>query len=377
MSSEPPKLLWLLAELTYSCPLQCPYCSNPLNYSRYQTELSTDDWIRVLREARALGATQLGFSGGEPLVRRDLEELVAESRSLGYYSNLITSAYGLSKERLKGLKDLGLDHVQVSFQASSQTLNDELAGTAVFGHKKQVATWVKELGYPMVLCFVLHRRNLHQITDMLKMAVALQADYVELATTQYYGWALENRTQLLPSRRQLQQAEAAVRQFREEYSGPMKVYYVVPDYYEGRPKACMGGWAQVSLNVTPDGVALPCHAARELPDLSFPKVTEQSIDEIWHQSDAFNQYRGFDWMRSPCVDCPEREKDFGGCRCQAYLMTGDARDADPVCDKSPHHDQVLKIIEQTEKADCAEMALTFRNSQQSKIFSKEVKQNNN
>ncbi len=325
MSSEPPKLLWLLAELTYSCPLQCPYCSNPLNYSYYQTELSTDEWIRVLREARALGATQLGFSGGEPLVRRDLEELVAESRSLGYYSNLITSAYGLSKERLKGLKDLGLDHVQVSFQASSQTLNDELAGTAVFGHKKQVATWVKELGYPMVLCFVLHRRNLHQITDMLKMAVALQADYVELATTQYYGWALENRTQLLPSRRQLQQAEAAVRQFREEYSGPMKVYYVVPDYYEGRPKACMGGWAQVSLNVTPDGVALPCHAARELPDLSFPKVTEQSIDEIWHQSDAFNQYRGFDWMRSPCVDCPEREKDFGGCRCQAYLLEGPDR----------------------------------------------------
>ncbi|HBC58273.1 MAG TPA: pyrroloquinoline quinone biosynthesis protein PqqE [Gammaproteobacteria bacterium] len=374
MSSEPPKLLWLLAELTYSCPLQCPYCSNPLDYSQYPAELSTDEWIRVLREARALGATQLGFSGGEPLVRRDLEELVAESRALGYYSNLITSAYGLTKERLKGLKELGLDHVQVSFQASTRTLNDELAAATVFEHKKQVATWIKELGFPMVLCFVLHRRNLHQIADMLQMAVALQADYVELATTQYYGWAFQNRAQLLPSRRQLQQAEAAVTKFREEYSGPMKVYYVVPDYYESRPKACMGGWAKLSLNVTPDGVALPCHAARQLPDLSFPKVTDHSIKEIWNQSEAFNRYRGFDWMQSPCVDCPEREKDFGGCRCQAYLMTGDAQQADPVCEKSPHHEQVLKIIEQTEPMDLQEIPLTFRNSQQSKGFCKESKQ---
>jgi PqqA peptide cyclase len=369
MLSTPPKLLWLLAELSYACPLQCPYCSNPLDYSNYKTELSTDEWIKVLREARALGAAQLGFSGGEPLVRKDLELLIEEARSLGYYSNLITSAYGLTHTRLKRLKEAGLDHVQVSFQASTQNLNDEIAGTQVFEHKKQVASWVKEMGFPMVLCFVLHRRNLHQIQDMLELAVKLQADYVELATTQYYGWAWKNRAQLLPDRNQLQQAEQAVTTFKQQYTGPMKIYYVVPDYYEGRPKACMNGWARVSLNVTPDGLALPCHGARDLPGLNFPNVTQQSIDDIWHRSAAFNHYRGEDWMQGPCVDCPERGKDFGGCRCQAYLFTGDARQADPVCDKSPHHEQVLTIIEQANHAGGSSGPLTFRNAQQSKILS--------
>ncbi len=345
-----PKPLWLLAELTYACPLQCPYCSNPVDFARVKTELTTEEWRRVLTEARAMGATQLGFSGGEPLVRRDLETLIAHARALGYYTNLITSGLGMDEARVQAFREAGLDHIQLSFQSSEKAQNDFIAGCEAFEHKLAMARAVKQSGYPMVLCFVIHRDNIDRIEHMLRLAVDLQADYVELATTQYYGWALHNRDRLLPTRAQLEGAEAIAHDYQARYQGRMKIYYVVPDYYETRPKACMNGWGAVFLTIAPDGTALPCHAARELPGIQFPSVREHDIAWIWNESPAFNRFRGFDWMKEPCRTCPERFKDFGGCRCQAFLLTGDATSADPVCALSPHRamiDQALaEVVEE-------------------------------
>ena len=363
------QLRWLLAELTYACPLQCPYCSNPVDFANYKDDMSTADWIKVFRQARALGATQLGFSGGEPLLRQDLEELITEARQLGFYTNLITSGIGLNKERITSFKAAGLDHIQISFQSSDEAQNNFIAGTDSFQHKQEMVREIKAQGYPMVLCFVLHRMNIDKTADVLDLAVELNADYVELATTQYYGWALENRDQLLPSREQLEKAEAVAHEYQKKLKGKMEIYYVVPDYYENRPKPCMNGWGAVFLTITPDGKALPCHAARQLPGLEFPDVREHSIEWIWNDSPTFNEFRGFDWMREPCRSCDEKEKDFGGCRCQAYLLTGDARNADPVCDKSPHHNIVLDATRRVPppvKIKPTEIPITFRNSRNSR-----------
>lgn len=361
---------WLLAELTYACPLQCPYCSNPLDYTQTKAELSTEDWLRVLHEARAMGAAQLGLSGGEPFARPDLEIIVAEARRLGYYSNLITSGLGGTPERIAALHEAGLDHIQVSFQAARLELNDYLAGTSCFSHKLEIARAVKAQGYPMVLCFVLHRDNIEQIEEILQLAAELQADYVELATAQYYGWAWVNRERLLPTREQLQRGERIAHQWQEKLRGKMKIYYVVPDYHEGRPKACMNGWGKIFLTITPDGTALPCHSARLLPGFEFPNVRQQSLEWIWRDSAAFNRYRGYDWMRDPCRSCPEREKDFGGCRCQAFMFTGEAENADPVCSLSPQHQQVVDAIEAAETAARATEALPliFRNPRNARQF---------
>jgi pyrroloquinoline quinone biosynthesis protein E len=360
-----------LAELTYACPLQCPYCSNPIDYANYKTELSTDDWLRVLTQARKMGAVQLGFSGGEPLTRNDLPELVKHARELGYYSNLITSGYGLTEEKIIQLKEAGLDHIQVSIQASSQELNDHIAGTASFTHKKEVAHLVKKHGYPMVLCVVLHRENIHQMPEILDMAEELGADYLELANTQYYGWAHTNRDLLLPTQAQFEKAEAIAQAFKEKVAGKMKIYYVVPDFYEDRPKACMNGWGTTFLTIAPDGVALPCHSARELPGLECPNVKDYSIEEIWNKSKAFSYFRGTAWMKEPCSSCDEKEKDFGGCHCQAYLLTGDMHNADPVCSKSPHHEVILDAIDSAAKSALSanEKPLIFRNSKNSKLLS--------
>jgi PqqA peptide cyclase len=363
----PPR--WLLAELTYACPLQCPYCSNPVDYAKYPNELSTDEWKRVLIEARKMGAVQLGFSGGEPLTRKDLVELVKHARALGYYSNLITSGYGMTEEKIIQLKDAGLDHIQVSIQASSQELNDHIAGTKSFDHKKAVAHLVKKHGYPMVLNVVLHRENIHQMQQILEMAEELGADYVELANTQYYGWAHANRDLLLPTKEQFQQAEQIAQAYKEKVAGKMKIYYVVPDYYEDRPKACMNGWGTTFLTIAPDGVALPCHSARDLPGLDCPNVNDYSIQEIWHDSKAFNFFRGYEWMKEPCRSCDEKEKDFGGCRCQAYLLTGDMYIADPVCSKSPQHGVIQQAIDSAKTTvglASDEKPLIFRNSRNSK-----------
>ena len=365
----PPR--WLLAELTYACPLQCPYCSNPVDYANYQTELSTDDWKRVLSEARKMGAVQLGFSGGEPLTRKDLVELVKHARELGYYSNLITSGYGLTEEKIIQLKEAGLDHIQVSIQASTQELNDHIAGTTSFNHKKEVAHLVKKHGYPMVLCVVIHRENIHQMPQILEMAEELGADYLELANTQYYGWARINRDLLLPAKEQFEQAEQIAQAFKEKVAGKMKIYYVVPDYYEDRPKACMNGWGTTFRTIAPDGVALPCHSARDLPGLDCPNVNDYSIQEIWRDSKAFNFFRGLDWMKEPCRSCDEKEKDYGGCRCQAYLLTGDMHAADPVCGKSPEHGLINKAITSASAEAMLlnnEKPLIFRNSKNSKTL---------
>jgi pyrroloquinoline quinone biosynthesis protein E len=360
---KPP--LWLLAELTYACPLQCPYCSNPLEIAKYRNELDTAGWMRVLQQARKMGAAQLGFSGGEPLVRRDLETLIAEARRLGFYTNLITSGLGMDEARIRAFKEAGLDHIQVSFQASTEELNNFIAGTDSFEHKKEMARQVKRHGYPMVLCFVLHRKNEDQIRDILDLAVALEADYVELATTQYYGWAFHNREQLLPTRAQLAHAEAVAKEYQEKMKGRMKIFYVIPDYFEIRPKRCMDGWGSVFLTIAPDGTALPCHAARQLPGIEFPSVRDHDIAWIWNESPAFNRFRGLDWMKEPCRSCPEKEKDLGGCRCQAFMLTGDAANADPVCDKSPHHHlitgQVDKVQRLVETREIEAKPLVFRN----------------
>lgn len=359
---------WLLAELTYACPLQCPYCSNPLDYANYREELGTEDWRRVLSQARQLGAVQLGFSGGEPLIRQDLPELVAHARQLGYYSNLITSGYGLTEDKILQLKRAGLDHIQISIQAPEKDLSDFLAGTASYEHKKQVARLVKKHGYPMVLCVVIHRYNIEQMEAILEMAIELGADYVELANTQYYGWAHLNRAQLLPSREQFERAEAIAHRYQERLKGRMKIYYVIPDYYEDRPKACMNGWGTTFLTIAPDGAALPCHAARELPIESFPNVKDLSIKEIWEDSEIFNLFRGFDWMPEPCRSCDEKSKDYGGCRCQAYLLTGDMTATDPVCGKSPHRREIDDIIQSADSPATTEHPLVFRNSKNSKAL---------
>ena len=361
--------LWLLAELTYRCPLQCPYCSNPVDIARYNNELSTDEWIKVLRDARSVGAMQLGFSGGEPLVRRDLEELVTEARRLGYYSNLITSGVGMDADRVAAFREAGLDHIQISFQASSQDLNDFLGGTSSFEHKRAMARAVKAQGYPMVLNVVLHRRNIDAIEDIILMCRELQADFVELASTQYYGWSRINLDALLPTREQLTRAEAVARKYQAQFKDEMKVIYVVPDYFEERPKACMNGWGSIFLTIAPDGSALPCHAAASLPGMSFPNVKDLSIKEIWEHSDAFNRYRGFDWMPEPCRSCPEKQKDFGGCRCQAYMLTGDAAATDPVCSKSPDHQHLVRQVEELGKLSdeaAASRPLVFRNMKNSR-----------
>jgi len=318
----------------------------------------------VLREARALGAVQLGLSGGEPLEREDLETIVAEAHRLGYYINLITSGVGLTAARIGALKTAGLDHVQLSFQDSTRELNDFLSSTRTFELKAKVAALIRAHDYPMVLNVVLHRLNIDHVGEILDMAERLGAQYVELANTQYYGWAWLNRQQLLPSRAQLERAEAVTQRFRERVAGRITVYFVVPDYFERRPKACMGGLGSVFLGIAPDGTAMPCHAARMLPGLPLPNVLASDIRTIWYDSDAFNRFRGEAWMKEPCRSCPERVKDFGGCRCQAYLLTGDATNTDPVCDLSPHHRLVTDAVARAERADAvaapSEHVLVFR-----------------
>jgi pyrroloquinoline quinone biosynthesis protein E len=359
--ARPPQLgrpLWLLLELTYRCPLHCVFCYNPTEISRISQELSTDEWLRVLREARALGAVQLGLSGGEPLARDDLEVLVAEAHRLGFYTNLITSGVGLTEPRMAALKAAGLDHVQLSFQDSSRELNDFLSSTRTFDLKSRVAALLRQYDFPVVLNVVLHRLNIDHVEEILDMAQRMGARFVELANTQYYGWAWLNRDKLMPTREQLQKAEATARRYRERLGERMRIFFVVPDYFETRPKPCMNGLGSVFLTVAPDGLALPCHAARMLPGLDLPNVRDHSIESIWRDSTAFNRFRGLEWMREPCRSCPQKSRDFGGCRCQAFLLTGDADNADPVCDLSPHHHLVTSATDEGRAAEPQE--LVFR-----------------
>jgi pyrroloquinoline quinone biosynthesis protein E len=366
--------LWLLAELTYRCPLQCPYCSNPLDYTQHKNELTTQQWCDVFDQARQLGAVQLGFSGGEPLVRQDLEQLVAHAHQQGFYTNLITSGMGLTEQRVSCLKQAGLDHIQVSFQANDPLVNDALAGSKyAFEQKYNMCRIIKKYEYPMVLNFVIHRHNIDQIEQIIELCLELNADTVELAICQFYGWAFLNRQYLLPTQTQLVRAERITNAYREklrQQKRPCKLIFVVPDYYEERPKACMNSWGKIFLTIAPDGMALPCHAARQLP-MTFPNVRQQSLAKIWYESKAFNQYRGDAWMPEGCRTCPDKDRDFGGCRCQAYMLTGNASNADPVCAKSPYHHLIEQARAETEQA-VSLSNLIFRNSKNSKRMNNHI-----
>jgi pyrroloquinoline quinone biosynthesis protein E len=357
--------------VTYRCPLHCVFCFNPVDFAatgRAQ-ELSTADWLRVLREGRALGAVQCGFSGGEPLERDDLEELVAEAHRLGYYTNLLTSGVGLTEARAAALQAAGLDHIQLSFQDSTQELNDFLSHTKTFGLKQQVGERIKAHGWPMVMNVVIHRLNIDHIDRIIAMADALGAEYLELANSQYYSWAHLNRDHLLPTREQIVRAEAVTDAWRVKLADRMKLFFVAPDYHEGVPKKCMNGWGNVFLTITPDGTALPCHTAKMLPGLSFPNVKDHDLAHIWRDSEGFNRYRGTGWMKEPCVSCPDKEKDLGGCRCQAFLLAGDPTVADPVCPKSAHHGAVQRAVDAADAGTVPVRPLVFRDPANSRRLS--------
>jgi PqqA peptide cyclase len=353
--------LWLLAELTYRCPLHCVFCYNPVDFARQEEELSTDDWVRVLRQGREIGAVQLGLSGGEPLVRDDLEAIVTEARSLGYYTNLLTSGVGLTAQRAAALKAAGLEHVQLSFQDSTREMNDFLSHTKTFELKNRVAKIIKDQGWPMVMNVVIHRMNIDHIDRIIGMAAELGAEYLEIANTQYYSWAYVNRAQLLPTHEQLKHAEKVTDAWREKLGKKMRIFFVAPDYHEGKAKKCVNGWGNMFLTVAPDGTALPCHTAKMLPGLAFPNVKQHSLRDIWFDSEGFNRYRGTGWMKEPCSSCEFKEVDLGGCRCQAYMLANDPAVADPVCVKSPHHGVVTEAVAQAAvRTVVTEHPLVFR-----------------
>lgn len=372
-AARPGPPLWLLAELTYRCPLHCVFCYNPVDFARQEEELDTEGWFRVLREGRELGAVQCGLSGGEPLVRDDLELIVAEAHRLGYYTNLLTSGVGLTAARAEALKAAGLDHVQLSFQDSTREMNDFLSHTKTFDLKSRVAGLIKAQGWPMVMNVVIHRLNIDHMDRIIGMAAELGAEYLELANTQYYSWAMVNRDQLLPTHEQLRRAEATTDAWRARLGDRMRIFFVTPDYHEGTPKKCVNGWGNMFLTIAPDGTALPCHTARMLPGLSFPSVKSHSLREIWFDSEGFNRYRGTGWMKEPCSSCEHKERDLGGCRCQAYMLANDPAAADPVCVKSPHHHLVTEAVRQAAEAASAprvvEHPLVFRDPANSRRLS--------
>ncbi len=346
---DPP--LALLAELTHRCPLSCPYCSNPVELERAASELSEAEWRRVLAEAASLGVLQVHFSGGEPMARRDLLALIATASEHGLYSNLITSGTLGGEREIAAFAAAGLKHVQLSFQDFEPANNDRIAGLAgAHARKTRFAAAVRAAGLPLTVNMVVHRQNLGGVPEMIDMALALGARRLEIAHVQYYAWALANRTALLPSRQQLDDATRIVEAARARLKGVLAIDYVVPDYHGVRPKSCMNGWGRQFLNVTPSGKAVPCHAAESLPGLDFPSIRDGTLADIWYRSDAFNRFRGTDWMAEPCRSCDRREIDWGGCRCQAFLLAGDAGRADPVCALSPDHGVVEDALRQAESA---------------------------
>ena len=345
--------LAVLLEITHRCPLQCPYCSNPVELDRGSQELSTAEWIKVLTELAEIGVLQVHFSGGEPTARKDIVELVRHASDVGLYTNLITSAVLLSKDKLQALADAGLCHVQISFQGNEPVVADRVAGLKQAHAKKiEVAHWTRELGLPLTVNAVMHRQNLHQLADIIDMAVDLDADRLEVANVQYYGWALKNRAALMPTLQQIEDTSRIVEDAQARLKGVMTIDYVVPDYYALRPKKCMGGWGRQFFNISPTGKVLPCHAAETITGLDFMSVrSNHSIAWIWQNSEAFNKYRGTGWMPEPCASCAFKEVDFGGCRCQAFALTGDAGNTDPACSLSPMHKAIFRTATADSQGD--------------------------
>jgi pyrroloquinoline quinone biosynthesis protein E len=344
-----PRPYTLVAELSYQCPLHCPYCSNPVDIGgeRYRTELETEHWTRVFHEARAMGVLQLALTGGEPMLRRDLVELCAGAREAELYSSLITAGTLFTRPAAEALKAAGLDHVQISIQSPDPADNDRIAGNRSFEKKIAAARLARELDFPLTINCVLHRQNLDRIEELLELTLELDAQRHELANTQYYGWAVPNQDALMPTREQLERGEAAVRRFRERVGPRVDVLWVLPDYFEDLPKPCMGGWGRTAMVMAPNGDVMPCQAASTIPGLRFANVREHPLGWIWSESDAFARFRGTDWMQEPCRTCPlgRQEVDFGGCRCQALRLAGDAAATDPVCRFSPHHHRVVAARE--------------------------------
>lgn len=349
----------LLAELTHRCPLQCPYCSNPLELERANIELDTGTWCRVIDEANSLGVLQTHFSGGEPTLRRDLAELIRFAAGIGQYTNLITAGVLLDRDKLAALADAGLDHLQLSIQDSRDASANRIGGYKE-GHAKKmaVADMVTEIGLPLTINAVVHRQNLDNLEEIIDLAVEKKAKRLEVAHVQYYGWALMNRAALMPTRAQADRAIDVVRAAQERLKGILVIDYVVPDYYARFPKACMGGWGKQNINVTPSGKVLPCHAAETIKTLTFDNVRERPLSEIWHNSPAFQAFRGTDWMEEPCRTCERRSIDFGGCRCQAFAFAGRAEAVDPACSFSPLHDELVSIA--TKEADEAASDFIYR-----------------
>jgi pyrroloquinoline quinone biosynthesis protein E len=355
MSQSLPPPLAILAELTHRCPLQCPYCSNPLELVAQKQELSTETWKRVIDEAAALGALQIHFSGGEPGARRDLDQLVRHAAEAGLYSNLITSGLGLDRARLSAVVAAGLDHVQLSFQDADAATAERIAHCRdVQARKLAFADWVREAGLPLTVNAVVHRQNLQRLPEMIALALELGASRIEVAHVQYYGWALANRAALMPTRSQLEAANRIVEEARPRLAGRLMIDYVPPDYYAQRPKACMGGWGRQFMNITPSGRVLPCHAAETIPELAFDNVAERSLAEIWNGSAAFERFRGTGWMPEPCQSCERREIDWGGCRCQALALTGRADSTDPACALSADHALIQRLAETDSAATAPE-----------------------
>src|SRR5438067_297355 len=376
-----PRPYALLAEITYRCPLHCPYCSNPVSaslceaprrpqgggysqtHAQAKRELTTDEWRRVIREAAVLGVLQIGFSGGEPLVRRDLAELVRAAREANLYTNLITSGIGLDDDRVYALRDAGLDSVQLSFQSDEADLADEIAGARAHQRKMDVAAKIRSAGIPLSLNFVIHRRNIDRLPQMIELAEKVDAERVELANAQFYGWAFLNRTALLPSREQVDRARDTAIAAKARLAGKIDIYYVLPDYYETRPKPCLNGWGQRYLTINPTGDVLPCPTASSaIPDLRFENVRARALEWIWRESESFNRFRGTEWMPDPCRSCPQKEIDFGGCRCQAALLTGNAALTDPVCEFSPNRTVVDAVLHNTNSSVAQARDWTYRSN---------------
>jgi len=344
MTATPQDPLALIAEVTHRCPLHCVYCSNPQELTARSNELPTDTWSRVFHQAAELGVMQVDLTGGEPLARPDLPVLVGSARAAGLYVNLITSGLPLDEERLDELLAAGLDHFQLSFQGAREESANEICGAKAHAQKLRVLDWLKPRRVGVTLNFVLHRNNLDQLAEMLSLAEDSSASRVEFAHVQYYGWAFANRELLLPSRDQLMHSLDFFKSAEKRLRGRLRVEYVVPDYHAKFPKPCMGGWARKAILITPGGQALPCHAAAVIPGLRFENVTEKSLREIWESSDAFQKFRGEEWMQEPCRSCDRRAQDFGGCRCQAFLLAGDAAATDPVCSLAPLRSKVDAVL---------------------------------
>jgi PqqA peptide cyclase len=354
MTTDSLNPLALIAELTHRCPLHCVYCSNPLELQTRATELDTETWSRVFQQAAQIGVLQIDFTGGEPLTRPDIIALVRSARAAGLYVSLITSGLPLDETKLGGLAEAGLDHVQLSFQGAHDEIASEISGTKAHAQKLRVLEWLKNVRVAVTLNFVIHRRNIDQIESMLKLAETSSATRVEFANVQYYGWAFANREYLLPTRAQLDRSIETLKAAQERLRGKIRVEYVVPDYYAKYPKPCMGGWGRKLMLITPSGEALPCHAAKVIPGLQFESVKDRSLREIWENSAAFQKFRGEAWMQEPCKSCDRRTQDFGGCRCQALLVAGDAAAVDPVCSLAPTRPKIDAILASVNGASTAE-----------------------